>query len=223
MFPHVKLGVLVCRGLRNEEMAPDEVVAWMRQTEQKLAASCGSVEELTARERIVDWREAYRRFGFKPNQHRSSVEALCRRVVQGKELPQISTLVDVYNTISVKHMVPVGGDDIDRVDGDIILAVADGTESFVMLGEKTKPIKKGEVIYRDDRDVLCRSWNYRESEKSKITEKTTNLCLVIEGLEHTTWEVLEEALQDMQEMLESHCGGAYKQFFLDKNRLEAEF
>src|SRR5690349_11841921 len=104
LFPHVKLGVLVGKGMNNPEKTPEEVTAWMRQTEQNFAAQYPTMEDLTGQAKIVDWREAYRKFGFKPSQHRSSVEALCRRVAQGKELPQISTVVDIYNTISVKHM-----------------------------------------------------------------------------------------------------------------------
>jgi len=221
MFPHVKLGVLVAKDIRNTQETPAEVTNWMRNVEKTFTGLCPTVEELARCPRIEDWREAYRKFGFKPNQHRCSVEALCRRVVQGKELPQISTVVDIYNGISVKHTVPVGGDDCDLVDGTIVLAVADGSEKFVMLGDKTETIKKGEIVYRDDKEVLCRSWNYRESEKSKITEKTKSMCLVVEGLEHTSREAIERALGDLREMLQTHCGGRYETFFLDCENPEA--
>jgi lysyl-tRNA synthetase class 2 len=84
-------------------------------------------------------------------------------------------------------------------------------------------IKKGEVVYRDDKEVLCRSWNYREAEKSKITEQTKNLLLVCEALVHTSQEALEEALVDLKNMLEKHCEGTYETFFLNKDNLEASF
>jgi len=223
LFPHAKLGVLVCRGVRNVEKSPDELIIWMRETERDLSTHYATVDSLTGDAKIVDWREAYRKFGFKPGQHRCSVEALCRRVLQGKGLPVISAVVDIYNTISVKHVVPVGGDDIDRVVGDIVLTLADGSERFVMLGDKVEPIKKGEVIYRDDEEVLCRSWNYRESEKSKITPETSNLCLVVEGLEHTGMPVLMAVVQDLRTAMEKYCGGSYEAFFLEKDNLDATF
>ncbi|HLP34532.1 MAG TPA: phenylalanine--tRNA ligase beta subunit-related protein [Amoebophilaceae bacterium] len=223
LFPSVKLGLVVGRDINNPPKSPEDVIAAMRQVEKKLMMSCPTTEELTKHPTIDDWCKAYRTFGFKPNQHRSSVEALCRRVIQAKGFPEISTVVDIYNTLSVKHMMPIGGDDIDCVYGDIVLTIADGTEHFVMLGEKVGKIKKGEVVYKDDKEVLCRSWNYREAEKSKITEATKNLVLVCEGLEHTSKEDLEAALTELKNTLEKHCKGSYKLFFLDQDNVEASF
>ncbi len=91
-----------------------------------------------------------------------------------------------------------------------------------MLGtDKPEPIKKGEVIYRDDKEVLCRSWNYRECEKTKITPATKNVCLVLEGLEHTASEETHQAIAELKHLLQKYCHGSYQEFFLDKNTLEA--
>jgi len=100
--------------------------------------------------------------------------------------------------------------------------IADGSELFIMLGtDKPEPIKKGEVIYRDDKEVLCRSWNYRECEKTKITPSTKNVCLVLEGLEHTNTDELHAAISNLKELLQKYCQGSYQEFFLDKNLVEA--
>jgi lysyl-tRNA synthetase class 2 len=91
-----------------------------------------------------------------------------------------------------------------------------------MLGtDKPEPIKKGEVIYRDDKEVLCRSWNYRECEKTKITPSTKNVCLVLEGLEHTKTDELHAAIAHLKQLLHKYCQGSYQEHFLNKETTEA--
>src|SRR5690349_1753600 len=66
---------------------------------------------------MAAWRAAYTAFGSKPNRTRNSAEALARRALADGGLPRINRLVDVYNAISVAHLIPVGGEDLDRVRG----------------------------------------------------------------------------------------------------------
>ena len=73
---------------------------------------------------IAAWREAFLGFGVKPRAARSSVEALLRRVDAG--LPRIDRLTDHYNAVSVEHLVPVGGEDLDRYVGPPRLVRAGG-------------------------------------------------------------------------------------------------
>lgn len=220
-YPHVKVGMIHGKGLNNKVSHP-EIVAKLRQVESEIRQKY-TLETLLALPKINDWREAYRQFGFAPSAHRSSVEALLRRVVQGKELPSISPIVDLYNIVSMQNILPAGGDDVSKVAGSIRLTVADGSEKFIMLGsDKPEPIKKGEVVYRDSDEVLCRSWNYRECEKTKITPDTHDVCLVLEGLEHTSHEELEQAIHQLKALLEKYCQGTYEVFFLDKSRSKAK-
>ena len=160
---------------------------------------------------VRDWRAAYTAFGFKPSLYRSSIEALLRRILNHKHLPSIRPVVDLYNYISVKHALAMGGDDIDRINEKIELTVAKGGEPFTMLGKApSEPIREGEVIYRDVEEVLCRAWNYRECEKSKITEQTRNACLVIEGLQSASKESVVLAAEELAGLIQRYCGGEAK-------------
>ncbi len=221
MFPKVKIGVLVVRNIDNSK--GQIFSALFRKAERDIREKY-QLEELATVPKIADWREAYRKFGFKPSLNRSSIEALMRRILQGKEVPSINPIVDAYNLVSIISLLPAGGDDIDQTDGDITLTMADGTEHFIMLGsDKSEEIKKGEVIYRDEKEVLCRSWNYRECDKSKITKDTKNVCLVLEGLEHTSEEEILEALAKLRELLTPFCTGTFQEFYLHKGNLAAVF
>ncbi len=215
-FPHTKIGLLFGKNVNNQHPS-EEITKLLRDAEEKIRATI-NLAELTSLPKILDWREAYRTFGFKPSEYRSSVEALLRRILQGKQLPTISPLVDLYNLISIKHMLPAGGGDLEKIKGSITLKIAQGSEKFIMLGSTTPEIvKAGEVVYCDDEEVLCRAWNYRESEKTKITEHIRHVYLVIEGLTHTTHEELSNAIAELRSLLMTYTNGSFQEFILDKD------
>jgi len=219
-FPEAKIGVLVARGIHNT--TSDEMVAELRKAEAEIKEKL-DLEKLADHPKINDWRQAYSAFGSKPRTFKSSVEALLRRVLKGNELPNINTVVNIYNLISIKHILPAGGDDDDKLEGDRVLTIAKGGEPFTLLGTDTQEeVDAGEVIYRDDKEVLCRRWNWRQSDKTKMTPETKNVCLVLEGLGSTTKEELQAALDELKELVSTYCGGESKVFILDKDNASVE-
>lgn len=218
-FPEVKIGVLIGKNVNNSKHF-SEITNLLRQTEEELRTKY-TIENIATVPKIVDWREAYRSFGCKPSEYRSSIEALARRVLQSKPLPTINPLVDLYNIVSMKYMLPAGGGNLDTIFGDIVLTFAQGTEEFTMLGQdKPTTVKHGEVIYRDEQKVLCRAWNYRESDQTKITENINDVYLLLEGLQHTSHEEMVNALCELNKLVSQYCGGTFKVFVLDKNNPE---
>ena len=150
-YPHLKIGVLNAHNINNEGKG-DEALQVLRKSEHD-AKNRYAQTELGEVGKLIDWREAFRSFGYKPSSTRCSAEALLRRAVKGKELPDISPIVNLYNHISLKYTLPAGADDLDQVEGQVRLTVAKGDESFVAMGGGEKEIAKaGEVIYRDDVD-----------------------------------------------------------------------
>ncbi|NGX40481.1 MAG: Phenylalanine--tRNA ligase beta subunit [Candidatus Anoxychlamydiales bacterium] len=220
LFPSIKVGILSAEGIENSTTDTD--ISLLLDEEQENCKSQFISEQISSIPKIRDWREAYRKFGFKPSSYRSSIEALIRRVLKGKNLPSINPIVDLYNLISIKYLIPIGADDLDKIEGIINLTIAEGNETFLKLGSDVpETAQKGEVIYRDDKEVLCRCWNYRECEKSKITEATKNVCLVFEGLESTAKEEILKSISDLKELISKYCRGGFKEYYLDKSTLEA--
>jgi DNA/RNA-binding domain of Phe-tRNA-synthetase-like protein len=132
---------------------------------------------------IAAWREAFLGFGVKPRQARSSVEALLRRVDAG--LPRIDRLTDLYNAVSVEHLIPVGGENLDRYAGPPRLVRAVGDEPFdtVADGEPvTVTPDVGEVVWRDDLGVTCRRWNWRQCVRTRLDGSTTSILFILDGL-----------------------------------------
>jgi DNA/RNA-binding domain of Phe-tRNA-synthetase-like protein len=132
---------------------------------------------------VADWRQAYQAFGAKPKRTRPSVEALLRRVDTG--LPRIDRLTDIYNAVSVKHLLPAGGEDLDAYEGQLRLTRAAGDEPFdtAKAGELViDHPEPGEVIWRDDAGVTCRCWNWRQCRRTRITYATTSAVFILDGL-----------------------------------------
>jgi len=158
---------------------------------------------------VAAWRAAYQSFGAKPKRTRPSVEALLRRVEAG--LPRIDRLTDIYNAISVRHLLPVGGEDLARYRGPARLARAAGDEPFdtVRDGEPvTGHPEPGEVIWRDDDGVTCRCWNWRQCVRTRITHATTSALFILDGLAEPGPDRLAEAGRDLAGQLAALHPGA---------------
>ena len=158
--------------------------------------------------RLLAWEDAHRKFGSDPERFPPSIRALLSRVTAEPNLPFINSVVALFNTISLKYVMPCGGDDVDRVDGNLVLGRADGTESFVALGsQESESPEPGEVIYFDDdsNNVLCRRWNWRNGDKTKIEETSKRLVINVDGLPPTTPEMVREARDELAELLKEHA------------------
>jgi DNA/RNA-binding domain of Phe-tRNA-synthetase-like protein len=158
---------------------------------------------------VAAWRAAYQAFGAKPKRTRPSVEALLRRVEAG--LPRIDRLTDIYNAISVRHLLPVGGEDLARYRGPARLARATGDEPFdtVRDGEPvTGHPEPGEVIWRDGGGVTCRCWNWRQCVRTRITHATTSALFILDGLAELGPDGLAEAGRDLARQLAALHPGA---------------
>ena len=130
------------------------------------------------------WREAYRAFGAKPQRTRPSVEALLRRL-DPDGLPRIDRITDVYNAVSIGHLLPIGGEDRAAYAGPPRLVRATGAEPFdtTAAGEAVvEHPEAGEVVWRDDDGVTCRRWNWRQCTRTRITTGTSSAVFVLDAL-----------------------------------------
>jgi DNA/RNA-binding domain of Phe-tRNA-synthetase-like protein len=216
-YPDVVLGVVTVHGIDNSGEG-DALLGPLRQEEERVRAALAGVQ-IPEHPHIAPWREAYRKFGAKPKDHPSSIENLVRRVLKGHSLPHINPLVDLYNTISLRHLVPVGGEDLDRIQGDVRLTLATDREPPVhLLGEaEARPPKPGEVIYKDDLGTLCRRWNWKEAERTKLTAATRHAFLVIEGLPPVGSDLVAQAAEELAALVREHCGGEVAVALIDRD------
>ncbi|MEU0036283.1 phenylalanine--tRNA ligase beta subunit-related protein [Streptomyces sp. NPDC006333] len=160
---------------------------------------------------MTAWREVYTAFGSKPSRTRNSAEALARRALSDAGLPRINLLVDLYNAISVAHLIPVGGEDIDHVSGGMRLVRATGDEEFVTVAGGAGTVEHpdaGEVVWRDGAGVTCRRWNWRQGPRTRLTEESTSAIFLLEGLAPMPVAGIEAAAAELAELLEKFSPGA---------------
>lgn len=215
IFPDSKIGILVCTGIDNHIKDEEQYAEYLKEAQEESKKYIEN-PEFTQNPVIKIWREAFYKFKTKKGA-RCSIEALLKRVSKGGQIGCINPLVDIYNGISLKYGLPVGGEDIDKFAGDNRLTVADGTEEFVTYGsDKSEPPYAGEVVYKDEKGAICRCFNWRESVRTMLTEDTENAFMCIETVSGERYEELEAALSELKEIIEKELGGKVEKHILSK-------
>jgi len=139
-------------------------------------------ENLIRHTHINSWRNIYRNFGIKPSKFQSSIEALVRRIIKGKELWQISSVVDLYNCVSVLTLLPIGGYDLAKIDGDIFLRYGSAQDVFLPLGSSdTVSVNEKQIVYADNNKIICYLWNYKDSRLSAIDFDTKKAIFFLDA------------------------------------------
>ncbi len=170
---------------------------------------------------VALWRDAFRKFKTKKGA-RCSIEAMLKRVSRGDSIGCINDLVDIYNGISLRYGVPIGGEDIDKMEGDLHLTLAEGGEEFITYGsDKSEPPYPGEVIYKDDAGAVCRCWNWREGVRTALSEETRNAFMIIEAPDAEGEDNMKEALDALQKLIEDELGATCYSDILSAAKPEA--
>jgi len=212
------IGVIVVEGIDNKD-STEQIASLLRAQEAATKTQFAGEGTIGAHPFISIWRKIYKKFGS--DSYRCSSEALIRRVSKGDSLPKINKLVDLYNLISLKYVIPVGGEDLDTMEGNLRLGKANGTESFIRIGgEENEPPLEGEVVYKDDKGVICRRWNWREADRTKLTEKTTKAIIVVDGLAEIGNKTVEDATNELAVLIHTHCGGSARVEILSNEKPE---
>ena len=222
-YPGLRIGVVVGKNLEIVYNKPELIALKSENVEKFLNYMDG--KEILNEPNIEAWRETYRSFGVKPKKHQPTAEALLRRILKGEDLPNVNTAVDAYLAVELLYLLPIGGYDLSKIDGDIILRISQGKETFCPIGSANDEMtEQGEVIYADNSNVLTRRWNYRDADHSKITTETRDIILASEATyDMIKTEDVTNTINRIVEYESKFCGGTYETFFLDKNTPMIEF
>ncbi|MDG6996904.1 MAG: hypothetical protein JRN52_13370 [Nitrososphaerota archaeon] len=154
------------------------------------------------------YRDFYWKVGIDPTKTRPAGEALTRRVLSGKEIPMINTLVDSYNLISLKTSIAIAAFDSSKISKESLkLRKANSGEEFLGIGMK-EPIRMSgvEVVIEDEKNKeLIAIYPYRDAEKSKVTENTTSVLLMMCGVPGIEDIQLERARNLCRQFVTQFC------------------
>ena len=157
-------------------------------------------DQFTASPVVQEWRQAFTKFKTKKDA-RSSIEALLKRVSQGREFYPINPLVDLYNSVSLAYAIPCGGEDMEK------LGKAKGGEPFFPLGaEEDAPALPEEIIYYDQEGAVCRCLNWREAQRTMLTEETRQAILVMEAVTEEQAGRAKEAMDELKGLVKDYFG-----------------
>jgi DNA/RNA-binding domain of Phe-tRNA-synthetase-like protein len=201
-FPDFKRGLIIVK--RIENASSDEVISVTLNSEMAKKAGTNLVEH----EFVKAWDSVYLRLGVNPNKFPPSIKSLLKRVAKSGSFPFINSIVALFNYVSIKYLIPCGGDDVEKIEGNLRLGLAKGTEVFTPLGSESQEVPDAnEVIYYDEKalNVMCRRWNWRNGDFTKITETTKRLVINIDGIAPVPRSVIEDARDELATLLRDRC------------------
>jgi len=205
-YPGYCRGVVLAFDVHNGP-SPDWLIQMLREAESYVRQQT-TIESIAEHPRIRPWREAYKAFGAKPSEYRSSVEAMARRSLRNDPLPSINALVDIGNIVSLQHLVPVGGHSMDDLTQDIALRFATGEETFVPFGstENEQPLP-GEIVFAEANTVLTRRWTWRQANHTLTLPETHSIEINIDRLPPVELEEVHAIANQVLGLMREFCGG----------------
>ncbi len=206
-FPGLKVGIAIIKGVTVRKEKP-ELEKFKKEIVGRLIEEF-KTKKLEDMPLLEEYKRIYRATGVDPTKQKPSPLALLKRVKEGKELYTVNTVVDVYNLVVMKTRVSMGAFDLQKLKFPTYLRFAEAGEEFIpLLEDKPKSIKAGELVYADvERLIFCQDLNYRDSDFTKITERTKDLILYVDGTRVTSNEELQEAMNLAVQWIIKFCGG----------------
>jgi len=188
----------------------DELEAYKKEVLEKFSGL--TLEKIDSMPTIQAYRNLFRAFGVDWHSRRPSPDALLRRIALGKGLYTVNTLVDAYNLAVVETGIGLGAFDSSKLSLPVVLRFAKDGEQMHPIGEE-KPIiiQDGELVYADQEQVITLDLNYRDTNRTKITEKSKDILLFADGAEGITDEEVMEGLEKGIEYITRFCGGKIKE------------
>lgn len=204
------VGAAVWAEVANSPTSPD---LWNEvEKEIKCLQSIYTPETLKLRVGIAATRQAYKLFGKDPSRYRPACEQLARRVLQGKGLYSVDTLVDLGNLVSLRSGYAIGALDADKVSGAALrLGVGQTNEPYEGIGRGALNIEHMPV-YRDAEGGVATPTS--DHVRTRLSAATTHILVLINGYDGNR-EAVESAARFTQELLVRHAcsdGGSYHLF-----------
>ena len=168
-----------------------------------------TTESLKEMSGIAATRKVYRACGKDPSRYRPASEALIRRMLQGKQLYQRDTLVDLVNLASIAFGYSIGGFDADKFEGDTLtLGVGKAGEPYEGIGRGNINIE-GLPVYRDSLGGVGTPTS--DNERTKMMSDTSHLVVLINGYDGNEQQVRANAeyIQSLLKKYSKSDGGSY--------------
>ena len=194
VHPGAAIGLLELSGLENNRPAP-QLNALKREVETRLRERCRGFtrQDFLALPVMAAYQHYYK--NFKKTYHvQLQVESI---VLKGKNLPDVSPLVDTNFLAEVETWVLTAGHDTARLLAPVTLDVSREGDHIVQLNGEARPIRVGDMVMRDAGGVSC-SILYGQDNRSPITPRTTRALYVAYAPSGVPPEAVEDQFQKIE-------------------------
>jgi DNA/RNA-binding domain of Phe-tRNA-synthetase-like protein len=218
LYPGLRLPAAIADGVEATTDSPGVEKLW-RQTWEEAGRSAAKYGNAQSHPRVAAWRAAMAATGVSGRKFPSSVESLLRRAFKGGEPPSINPLVNFYNSLSLRHVVPAGGFDLAQLGDELELRLTREGDTFRPLDSASaERVEPGEVAYSSGNEVLTRHFVWKQSHKGLLRESTRSVFLVCEVLgevEGSADGLAQAVLGDLSEGVRRHFGAEPATFLLE--------
>ena len=173
-----------------------ELEAFKKSKQEEIRITVSSLDAVRDLPVIRAYRDFYWKVGINPTKTRPAGEALLRRIIGGRDLPNINTLVDAYNLASAETMISIAAFDHAKVDiSGLLMRTAAKGELFLGIGMDSAMRLSGvEVVIEDlSQKKLIAVYPYRDADESKVSDETTAVLFMMCGVPGITYADLEAA------------------------------
>lgn len=171
--PQLSLGIITA----SVKTTPNNSALWAEMEKRCVEISANyKIEQVNQIPRIQELRSIYKLLGKDPSRYRGSSEALLRRVLQGKGLYKVNTIVDINNLISLESLLPIGSYDLDKLEQPLTFRKGLPDEMYKGIGKSVININNLPV-FSDQQGPFGSPTS--DSERAMVTEQTSNLMMVV--------------------------------------------
>jgi DNA/RNA-binding domain of Phe-tRNA-synthetase-like protein len=203
-FPEIAVGGFLVKELDSAAVSLRAGAEQMESARAALAQEV-SLQNLVNDPRIRDWRDAFTRMGLKASTFKCSAEQLARRLLKGDTIRTPLPVVDTYCAISARHLCPMGGYDLDRLQASQVAVrfARPETDRFTPLSGRREdmPLSPYTVVYACGDEVICWAFNYRDSRTSCLSPETQDAVFFSEAVTRLQLPSVERALEELRVLL----------------------
>lgn len=178
-------------------------------------------EELKNHHMISTWTTAQEEFGKDAKHYHTSVEVLMKKVLSGKKIITKNVIENITNHISLKHIIPIGTDNYEKIDGNLTFKISKGKEKPNMI----QTVKKGALICCDQNkknNLLSTKFDTWKNKRTGINKKSKNVLIHIESLPPITTKKFNEIVKETTELIKTFTNGKVTKLILDQKNNSGE-
>ena len=190
-----------------------------KQVMEEWALQC-QLEEVAESAVVTGYTDLLQKVGRSIKKNPPTILALIRNIQHRGSLPQINSIIDIYNVECLRSYLAIGGHDLDKIEGPIEFTISQREDLFFPILSSEKHVAPTDPVYRDQKGVLA--WlDVRDSDLYKFDETTKNALFVIQGNTETSVEMRLEALDRIHRDLASCMPDLqFEKFLVTQNGVE---